>query len=408
MASQLPGDPTNGRPTPLANLDPREQTVWDTTFGHAWAMTASKSDRPRRNRRGWCVEYANDATLAHREARGLAGPPSEPSEGVEAPKPSLVPMPLLGPLYDVYMKLRRAVTAGDYGPATDHRRHLVQALGALTDRPEDVVHARELLSTCPAHALTEQFLVDLEPLIFGGHLPVLSLDTPHPLVEPFQRLRQAVISGNLGQVVICQQDLVCVLCLVQSQATGPADHLLAAQRQLAETPAGDLTLEFLVALEFLVFGTRLAPVSQPLSQDSRVAAAIAILDQGLPHWDDRWGDTAREALEVLRGDRHVPDDPGLSADEVTPLRVPDPTEPVPVDEATLKDALESVAGIVTPETCRNPDLLHDFLEHQSDVIHAVDVLGAAMRLPPVTLQDFLDSPNAAVREWAQAVIDGHR
>lgn len=368
MASQLPGDPTDGRPTPLPNLSPREKTVWDTTFGHAWAMSASKSDR--RNRRGWCVEYANDATLAHREARGLAGPPSEPSEGVEAPKPSLVPMPLLEPVYDVYMKLRRAVAAGHYGPATDHRRDLVQALGAVTDRPEDVVHARELLFTCPTHALTEQFLVDLEPLIFGGHLPVLSLDAPHPLVDPFQRLRQAVVSGDLSHVVICQQDLVCVLCLVQSQATGPADHLLAAQRQLAETRAGDLTLEFLVALEFLVFGTRLEPVE-------------------------------------FEGT--LPEDPGLSADEVTPLRGPDPPKPVnlgPVDEATLKDALESVDGIVTPETCRNPDLLHDFLEHQSDVIHAVDVLGAAMRLPPVTLQDFLDSPNAAVREWAQAVLDG--
>lgn len=192
MASQLPGDPT-----PLANLDPREQTVWDTTFGHAWVTTAHCDDR--RIRRGWCVEYANDATLAHREARGLAGPPSEPSED-DAPKPFLVPMPQLEPVYDVYMKFRRAVSYGLYGPATDHRRDLVRALDPLAATSDDVAKARDRLSSCSTHDITQQMLMELEPLIFGGHLPVLSSDAPHPLVEPFQRLRQAVISGDLGQV----------------------------------------------------------------------------------------------------------------------------------------------------------------------------------------------------------------
>ena len=36
--------------------------------------------------------------------------------------------------------------------------------------------------------------------------------------------------------------------------------------------------------------------------EARIAAAIAELDQDWPTYDDRWGDTAKDALATLRGE----------------------------------------------------------------------------------------------------------
>jgi hypothetical protein len=148
----------------------RQSREWETAFLTAWLVVPVRIRDQRAGRMDHCIQLADDAVQALREARGTPHPHEEqlPAHvGTDIPK-------RLASVMRSFHRLSHAALQGTRVQVDFYRTQVLRELDAI-DLIDGQIIARDRLMAALLDTITAAFVVELEVLVFGRPLPPVSV-----------------------------------------------------------------------------------------------------------------------------------------------------------------------------------------------------------------------------------------